>query len=106
MTEWKAFAALAVDWLGMPIEAMPLYSEDKRWPRKAHKIIADILNVGNFGHKRRRHFEGKPYLVEKFLSFWGRLSDMLRHFSVFPKDSVVFFGGVIRTGLHAVVRGE
>lgn len=106
MTEWKAFAAFAVEYLGMPVEAMPLYSADKRWARKAAKICADIFKVGNFGHKQRRDFSGMNYLWRKFVSVWGRLSDMLRHFSIFPKDSVVFFGGVLRTGLYAAVRGE
>ena len=116
MTEWKAFAAFAVDWLGMPVEAMPLYLSDvqgrqevqeiKKIKRKATKICADVLDVGNFGHKQRRHYGNMPYLLRKFLSSWGRLGDMLRHFSVFPKDSIVFFGGVISSGLHAAVRGE
>lgn len=106
MTEWKAFAAFAVDYLGMPNDAMPFYSTDKCWSRKADKICTDVLNVGNFGHKQRRHFGDMPYLLRKFLSSWRRLGDMLRHFSVFPKDSIVFFGGVIRTGLHAAVRWE
>lgn len=26
MTEWQAFGAFAVEMLGMPIEAMPMYS--------------------------------------------------------------------------------
>lgn len=106
MSEWRAFAAFAVDWLGMPVEAMPLYSADKRWSKKASKICADVLKVGNFGHKQRRHYGSTPYFMRKFLSSWGRLGDMLRHFSIFPMDSIVFFGGVIRTGLHAAVRGE
>ena len=106
MTEWKAFAAYAVEYLGMPVDAMPLYSKEARWSKKASKINAFVLSVGNFGHNQRRNFEGQPYLVRKFYSFWGRLSDMLRHFAVFPKDSIVFFGGVLRSGLHAVVKGE
>lgn len=106
MTEWKAFAAFAVDWLGMPVEAMPLYSNDACWSKKAEKICADVLNVGNFGHKQRRDYSGMSYIKRKFISAWVRLSDMLRHFSIFPKDSVVFYGGVIRTGLHAAIRGE
>ena len=106
MTEWQAFAALAVDWLGMPVEAMPLYSSNKRWSRKAEKIMADVLKVGNFGHNHRRKFKGKPYLVRKSFSFGGHLRDMLRHFPVFPKDSILFMGGMISTGLHAAVRGE
>lgn len=106
MTEWNAFAAFAVDWLGTPVEVMPLYSADAKWSRKASRICTDVLKVGNFGHKRRRDYSGMSYLWRKFVSFWGRLSDMLRHFSVFPKDSIVFLGGVLRSGLHAAVRGE
>ena len=34
MSEWKAFAALAVGWLGMPVDAMPLYNENGKWKRK------------------------------------------------------------------------
>ena len=106
MTEWKAFSAFVVDYLGMPADAMPLYSDDARWKKKAERIRAFVMEVGNFGHKQRRNFDGMAYLVRKFISFWGRLSDILRHFLVFPKDSVVFFGGVIRSGLYAAVRGE
>lgn len=106
MTEWKSFAAYAVDWLGMPVEAVPLYDKDPRWSKKAQRINVFVLSVGNFGHKQRRNFDGQPYLWRKFVSFWGRLSDMLRHFAVFPKDSVLFFCGVLRSGLHAAVRGE
>ena len=39
MSEWKAFAALAVDYLGMPFEAMPFYSDDKKWKRKAVRVM-------------------------------------------------------------------
>lgn len=35
------------------------------------------------------------YLKRKFVSFWGRLSDMLRHFKIFSLDSIRFFGSVI-----------
>ena len=106
MTEWKAFAAYAVEYLGMPVESMPLYSSDDCWKRKSRKINAFILDVGNFGHKQRRNYNGMSYVVRKFISFWGRLSDMLRHFMIFPKDSIVFFGGVLWSGLYAAVRGE
>ena len=110
MTEWKAFAAFAVDYLGMPVEALPLFNENdnqnEKFRRKSGKICAFVLEVGNFGHKQRRDYSGQPYLLRKIKSSFGRLSDMLRHFSLFPKDSIIFFGGVIRSGLHAAVRGE
>ena len=35
MSEWRAFAAVAVNYLGMPVEAMPLYSADSKWGKKA-----------------------------------------------------------------------
>ena len=110
MSEWKAFAAFVVKWLGMPVEAMPLFEDndihDVNLDKKADKICKFVLEVGNFGHKQRRDYSGMSYLRRKFVSVWGRLSDMLRHFKLFPKDSIVFFGGVLRSGLHAAVRGE
>jgi hypothetical protein len=106
MTEWKAFAAYAVKWLGMPPEAMPLYSTDARWKRKADRICMFVMEVGNFGHNQKRDYRGMSYLLRKIVSFWGHLRDMLRHFMIFPKDSIVFIGGVIHSGMHAAVRGE
>jgi len=110
MSEWKVFAAFAVKWLGMPMEAMPLFEDNDIYnvnlDKKADKICKFVLEVGNFGHKQRRDYSGMSYLRRKFVSVWGRLRDMLRHFQLFPKDSIVFFGGVLRSGLHAAVRGE
>lgn len=114
MSEWKAFAAFAVEYLGMQVEAMPILKfrdrlkdkEYRKYKRKADKICAFVMEVGNFGHNQRRDFSGKSYMKRKFVSFWGRLSDMLRHFRIFPLDSIRFFGGVLRSGLHAAVRGE
>ena len=106
MTEWKAFYNLASRYLGMPDLVSSFMFHDSRFDKKADMIMAFVLEVGNFGHKYRRHYDGQPYLVRKFKSFWGRLSDMLRHFRIFPLDSIRFFGGVLRSGLHAAVRGE
>ena len=106
MSEWKAFAAFAVKYLGMPVEAMPLYDMEEKWKRKAERICRFVMEVGNFGHNQRRDFTGMSYMKRKFISLWGRFSDMLRHFSIFPLDSIRFFGGVLRSGLHAAVRGE
>lgn len=110
MSEWKVFSAFAVKWLGMSVEAMPLFDDNDNHTvnldKKADKICKFVLEVGNFGHKQRRDYSGMSYLRRKFVSVWGRFSDMLRHFQLFPKDSIVFFGGVLRSGLHAAVRGE
>ena len=52
MNEWRGFAALAVDWLGMSKEVMPLYSPEKKWQKKGDKIVRFILN-GYSGNKYR-----------------------------------------------------
>ena len=114
MSEWKAFAAFAVKWLGMPVEAMPLIenndNHNSNLDKKADKICKFVLEVGNFGHNKLVQGSNgsrvQGYYWRKFKSFWGRLSDMLRHLQLFPKDSIVFFGGVLRSGLHAAMRGE
>lgn len=107
MSEWKAFAALAVDWMGMPVEAMPLYSGDARWHRKSDRILADVLRKGNFG-RNERGYSGlqRAYLVRKFISAGRHFGELLRHFLIFPLDSVGFFGRVLCTGLNAAFRGE
>ena len=56
MSEWKAFGALAVEYLGMPEEAMPLLKvrgkslevRDKKYKRKAEKIVDFILKGGEW----------------------------------------------------------
>lgn len=85
MSEWRAFAALAVDWLGMPVETMPLFSSDKKWSRKAKRILAFVLACGNFGHNRQNKGGGK------LRSAWLKAKDFGNHVWVFPWDSIKFF---------------
>lgn len=47
-SEWKAFASLAVDCLGMPVEAMPFY--DSRFKVKGERLVEFILR-GYSGNK-------------------------------------------------------
>lgn len=88
MSEWKVFAAFAVKYLWMPEEAMPLYDAEEKWKRKVDRIFRFVIAVGNFGHNQRRGFIGMSNMKRNFVSFWGRLSGMLRHFRIFPLDSI------------------
>ena len=107
MTEWKAFGAFAVDYLGMPSEAMPMYSPDAKWKRKAQKICSFVLEVGNFGHNRdMSYYNSKPYLVRKTISLGRRCSDLFRHARIFPLDSLRFFPNIVFNGLRSTARGE
>lgn len=107
VSEWRAFAAYAVDYLGMPAEAMPLYSPSKKWKRKAKRINTFILQVGNMGHNRdMSYFSTKPYLIRKFYSMRRRLSDILNHARIFPLDSLRFLPKILFNGVKSVVKGE
>jgi hypothetical protein len=44
MSEWKAFAALAVDYLGIPTEALPLYDDGQKWHMSGGRIMYYILD--------------------------------------------------------------
>ena len=107
MTEWKAFAAFAVDYLGMPSEALPMYSPDKKWKRKTDKISTFIMEVGNMGHNRdMSYFQKYPYLIRKVCSMGRRCGDIIRHVRIFPLDSLRFFPYIMYNGLKSAVRGE
>lgn len=107
ISEWRAFGAFAVDYLGMPSEAMPMYSADEKWKRKAQKICSFVLEVGNFGHNRDMgYYNSKPYLVRKTISLGRRCSDLFRHVSIFPLDSLRFFPNILFNGLRSTARGE
>ena len=93
MSEWKAFAALAVQYLGMPEEAMPLYSSDKKWSRKALRILGFVVESGNFGHNRAA-------ATGKLHSVWLKTKDFARHSLVFPWDSIKFFFHFIGNGIE------
>jgi len=73
MSEWKAFAALAVEYLGMSVKAMPLYSSDKKWKIKAKKIVAFILN-------------GRE---------WHRFKDTIAVGKIFPMSTLLFLPGIL-----------
>ena len=73
MAEWRAFAAVAVVYLGMPVEAMPFYSEDRKWSKKADKIIDFILKGGE----------------------WRKLQDTLFVGRIFPLSTLRFAPGIL-----------
>lgn len=105
MTEWKAFAAFAVNYLGMPIEAMPLYSSEEKWLRKAEKINAYILSVGNFGHNRENIYKNNNYFNRKAKAFGRRIGDATNHLFIFPIDSIKVFFRTLYYGLIGFVKG-
>lgn len=92
MTEWKAFAHFAVEWLGMSEEAMPFFSENERFKRKAEKVCNLILEMGNFGHNKDSSYRSKyPKMTGYFITFGRRLGEFVRLTSIFPRNAPRFF---------------
>ena len=107
MSEWKAFAAFAVEYLGLSVDAIPFYSQEKKWKRKAVRICSFILVVGNFGHNRdNSYFNKYPYVIRKAISFKRRCSDLVRHAFIIPWDSLRFFPSILLNGLRSAAKGE
>ena len=122
MSEWKAFGAFAVEYLGMPIEAMPLFLkfrdesvecrgrlkvlELNKYKKKADRILDFVMMAGNFGHNRDMSYQSKyPYVIRKFFSMRMRIIDLIRHSRIFPLDSLKFFPKIISDGVSSAMKG-
>ena len=102
MTEWKAFAALAADFLGMDSAAIPFYSAEKKWSRKARRIISYILETGNFGYNRDNSFRRKSFLVRSVVSFWRYTVDSAGHLLVFPRNTISVWFRMVWNGIRTI----
>ena len=93
MSEWKAFYALAVNFLGMPDVGSGLMVHDSRFDGRADRIMEFVLESGNFGHNRETA-KGKLH------SLWLKTKDFARHALVFPWDSIKFYFHFLGDGLR------
>lgn len=104
MTEWKVFAAFAVGYLGMPDGYMPLYEGSNKWKKKADRLLAFILETGNFGHNRDMSYRNEESAVSrKWKTFYHITSDTFKQFAIFPIDSIRVWWRMMRIGLLSLV---
>ncbi|MBR4687284.1 MAG: nucleotidyltransferase family protein [Bacteroidales bacterium] len=102
---WKVFTGFAQEYLGCPAEKLPLATRPK--PRKNARIWRYVRRCGNFGKNQDRKRKKESYLVRKIHSLWRLvIADRLRHFPVFPKESIRFFFGAFGYGLQRLAKGE
>jgi hypothetical protein len=92
MSEWKAFGALAVEFLGMPEEMMPFYKKTESNSRKAKRILDIVLTTGNMGHNKDGSYRVKcaPF-KRNVMTFWRRAGEFARISMIFPLNAVGFF---------------
>ena len=107
LSEWEVLAVLAVTYLGMPVEALPLYRKSAALDRKANRLMMHILRTGSFGYNRDSSYIHKtPYLVRKLISFWKETLNAFHCLFIFPLDTVTFYARGVSNSLRAVGRGE
>ena len=105
MSEWRAFASLAVNFLGLPIDSTPLYSPSNKWKRKAARIVNYIFKTGNFGHNRDCTYYTKYSLfIRKAISLKVHLSDFFRQLMIFPVNSALVFFRLFCGGVNEALK--
>jgi len=100
ITEWKAFASLAVDYLAMPEGAMHFY--DSQFKDKGSRLICLILENGKYGYSREK---GKnDHIVKKYLISFVIYSKMaVERLFVSPKNAVLSWWALLKVGGKAAV---
>ena len=107
LSEWKAFAAFAVENLDMPPEYMPLYSAERKWSRRARRIKAFMLKFGNFGHNRdQSYIFNASFLKKKAISLRDMMDESLRQLMIFPKDTLQVWHYKTLDSIIRAVKGE
>ena len=92
MSEWKVFAVVAVDWLGMPAESFPLYEPSKCYRRRAKRAVARILRVGDMGQNNENGGSASiPKWKASFEKFFYRFGEFLNLTTIFPLDAHRFY---------------
>ena len=90
MAEWKGFAALAVNTLGMPVEAMPLY--DSQFKAKGEKVLYYVMKSGNFGHNKDNSYRARTSKMGGlFITFWRRVKDFAELTRIFHTQTLKIF---------------
>ena len=107
MTEWKTFASVAVDLLGMQAETMPLYDAAEKWKKKAQRVFAFMIETGNMGHNRDDSFRySGSVLKRKFKMFLRITSDTAKQFKIFPLDSIKVWWLIMVGGINVLLRNN
>ena len=104
MTEWRAFGAFAIDYLGMPKEAMPLFKSSSSYRKKAKRICKLILETGSFGYNKDESYrQTSTKIKNNFITLWRRLKEFARLTTIFPCNAPRFFLNYVFNRARAVI---
>lgn len=106
MTEWKTFGTFAVEWLGMQEDAMPFYSNDTQFKRKARRICTLVFESGNLGHNKDTSYRSRySKVVGGIITFLRRFGEFLRVTTIFPCNAPTFFVSYILGRIRHLYNG-
>lgn len=92
MSEWKVFASLAVNRLGIPQEAMPFFDESPSYRRKANRVLRRMMKSGNLGHNNDVSYRARhTAFLSNAITFFRRIADFAKFAWMFPIDSPRYF---------------
>lgn len=89
MTEWEAFAALAVDYLGCPSSAMPFYRDSAAIRRRSARVLEVIFKTGSVDDSYKNE---APSFKRKLITIWRQFLSTFTFLRIFPLDSLRFLG--------------
>ena len=100
---WAEFGRLAVNYLGLPADELPLAPANLAPTCRTHKLLQHIFISGNFGRfdANGRDHSQVPYLVRKWRSFTFQSKRLVKLFRLFPGYSAAymwywFTGAIVR----------
>lgn len=100
--EWRQFAPIAVDYLGLPAEECPLYSPAYR--DKAEVILSFIMRDGNFGHAvSEASSRPSGYFMGKAYSAIHSTTRIYSKFRIAPRAINCYYLSFLRTGIQTVI---
>ncbi len=92
MSEWKVFASIAVNRLGVPQDAMSFFDESPSYRRKANRVLRRMMKSGNLGHNNDVSYRARhTAFLSNTITFFRRMADFAKFSLVFPIDSPRFF---------------
>lgn len=102
--KWKVFATFAVEYLGMPTDAMPFYSNSWCLKRKAMRVMTLVMDTGNFGQGKDNSYKEKYSKGIRYcISFGKYTKDGFRRFCLFPPEALLMWWKLMLQGLKRVL---
>lgn len=94
-TVWNLFASIAVDYLSLPAEEMPLYQPGLK--KEAEQVLDYIFKEGNFGYFRNYPY-GRPagYLSGKLYSISNNIERYRMLLRLYPSEKRYVWGRIFK----------